>query len=137
MTSFRQSKANRRNALRSTGPTSATANVGRGAIAFRQGLWAETGIEIVEVWGTTKVQAIIAEYDAQTAVERELMLRLASLLWRIRRATSIETDLMRVQALRDRGCPRFVGAASERALSDSCGRDPARSRKQHPRQLGR
>ena len=48
--------------------------------------------------------AIIADYDAQTAVERELVLRLASLLWRLRRATAIETDLLRIQAeiLRDR-----------------------------------
>src|SRR5258705_9406162 len=42
--------------------------------------------------------AIIADYDAETAVERELVLRLASLLWRLRRATSIETDLLRMQA---------------------------------------
>jgi hypothetical protein len=42
--------------------------------------------------------AIIADYDARTAVERELVLRLASLLWRLRRATAIETDLFRIQA---------------------------------------
>jgi hypothetical protein len=41
---------------------------------------------------------IIADYEARTAVERELVLRLASLLWRIRRATGIETDLLRIQA---------------------------------------
>jgi len=48
--------------------------------------------------------AVIADYDARTAVERELVLRLASLLWRLRRATAIETDLLRIQAeiLRDR-----------------------------------
>jgi hypothetical protein len=42
--------------------------------------------------------------NAQTAVERELVLRLASLLWRLRRTTAIETDLLRIQAeiLRDR-----------------------------------
>jgi hypothetical protein len=34
----------------------------------------------------------------RTAVERELVLRLASLLWRIRRATAIETDLLQIQA---------------------------------------
>jgi hypothetical protein len=47
--------------------------------------------------------AVIADYEARTAVERELVLRLASLLWRLRRATSIETDLLRIQAeiLRD------------------------------------
>ena len=31
--------------------------------------------------------AIIADYDAQSAVERELILRLASLLWRLRLTT--------------------------------------------------
>jgi hypothetical protein len=37
---------------------------------------------------------IVADYDAQSAVERELVLRLASLLWRLRRATTIETGLL-------------------------------------------
>ena len=37
---------------------------------------------------------MIADYDAQTAVERELVLRLASLLWRLRRATIIETNCL-------------------------------------------
>src|SRR5256885_13657761 len=42
--------------------------------------------------------AVIADYDAQSAVERELVLRLASLLWRIRRATTMETGLFDIQA---------------------------------------
>ena len=42
--------------------------------------------------------AIIADYDAQSAVERELVLRLASLLWRLRRATAMETGLFEIQA---------------------------------------
>lgn len=37
-------------------------------------------------------------YDARTAVKRELVPRLASLLWRMRRATAIETDLLQIQA---------------------------------------
>ena len=37
------------------------------------------------------------DYDAETAVERELVLRLASLLWRLRRATAIETGLLQIQ----------------------------------------
>jgi hypothetical protein len=106
MTSFRQSEANRRNAQRSTGPTSEDGKRRSRRNALRHGLCAETVIEIVEDIEDYKgfEAAIIADYDAQTAVERELVLRLASLLWRIRRATSIETDLMRVQAeiLRDR-----------------------------------
>ena len=47
--------------------------------------------------------AITADYDAQSAVERELVLRLAGLLWRLRRATTMETGLFEIQAehLRD------------------------------------
>ena len=41
---------------------------------------------------------VTADDDAQSAVERELVLRLASLLWRLRRATAIETGLFEIQA---------------------------------------
>jgi hypothetical protein len=59
------------------------------------------------VWKTARTifeAAIIADYDAVTAVERELVLRLASLLWRLRRIIAIETELFAIQAeiLRDR-----------------------------------
>jgi hypothetical protein len=49
---------------------------------------------------TTKAfeAAIVADYDAQSAAERELVLRLASLLWRLRRATTMETGLFEMQA---------------------------------------
>ena len=43
-------------------------------------------------------QAVTTAYDAETAVERELVLRLASLLWRLSRATSVETGLLQIQA---------------------------------------
>jgi hypothetical protein len=42
--------------------------------------------------------AVTADYDAQTAVKRELVLRLASLLLRLRRATAIESGLFKIQA---------------------------------------
>jgi hypothetical protein len=44
--------------------------------------------------------AITSDYDAQSAVERELVLRLASILWRLRRATIMETVLFEIQAQR-------------------------------------
>jgi hypothetical protein len=47
--------------------------------------------------------AIIADYDVQSAVERELVLRLASLLWRLRRATAMETGLFEIEADHLRG----------------------------------
>jgi hypothetical protein len=106
MTSLRQLEANRDNAQRSTGPrTNEGKRVSR-RNALRHGLAAETVIEILEDPEDYKAfeAKIIADYHARTAVERELVLRLASLLWRIRRATAIETDLLRMQAeiLRER-----------------------------------
>ncbi len=106
MTSFRQIEANRRNAIRSTGPSTEEGKHRTRRNAVRHGLCAETVIEMVEDIDDYRAfeAAVIADYDAQTAVERELVLRLASLLWRLRRATAIETDLLRIQAeiLRDR-----------------------------------
>src|SRR6266480_4291359 len=100
MTSFRQIETNRRNATRSTGPNTEEGKRRSRQNAIRHGLCAETVIENVEDVEDYRAfeAAVIADYDAQTAVERELVLRLASLLWRLRRATAIETDLLRIQA---------------------------------------
>jgi hypothetical protein len=106
MTSFRQFEANRRNALKSTGPNTEEGKHRSRQNAIRHGLCAETVVETIEDIDDYRgfEAAIIADYDARTAVERELVLRLASPLWRLRRATAIETDLMRIQdeILRDR-----------------------------------
>ena len=106
MTSFRQIEANRRNAIRSTGPTTEEGKRRSRQNAVRHGLCAETVIENIEDVEDYRAfeAAVIADYDARTTVERELVLRLASLLWRLRRATAIETDLLRIQAeiLQDR-----------------------------------
>src|SRR5712691_6134438 len=106
MTSFRQFEANRGNALRSTGPKTEAGKRRSRRNAVWHGLTAETvvvALEDIEDYQAFEA-AIIADYDARTAVERELVLRLASLLWRLRRATAIETDLLRIQAeiLQDR-----------------------------------
>jgi hypothetical protein len=100
MTSFRQIEANRRNALRSTGPTTDDGKRQSRRNALRHGLTAETvidGLEDSEDYRAFEA-AVIADYDACTAVERELVLRLASLLWRLRRIISIETDLLTIQS---------------------------------------
>jgi hypothetical protein len=106
MTSYRQIEANRRNALKSTGPkTEAGKQVSR-CNAVRHGLTAETVISALEDAEDYKAfeGAVTADYDAPSAVERELVLRLASVLWRLRRATTIETGLFEIQTehLRDR-----------------------------------
>jgi hypothetical protein len=100
MTSFRQFEANRQNALRSTGPNTETGKQRSRANAFRHGLTAETVIGSLEDAEDYKAfeAAVISGYCAETAVDRELVLRLASLLWRLRRATAIETDLLQIQA---------------------------------------
>jgi hypothetical protein len=81
MTSFRQIEANRRNALRSTGPKTEEGKQQSRRNALRHGLTAETVIEGLEDREDYKAfeAAVIADYDARTAVERELVLRLASL----------------------------------------------------------
>jgi hypothetical protein len=42
--------------------------------------------------------AVISDYDAESAVQRELVFRSASALWRLRRATGIETALFESMA---------------------------------------
>ena len=56
-------------------------------------------------------EAIAASFDPETAVKRELILRLASLPWRLRRATSIETALFQVKIEDDSG-PQAVSELS-------------------------
>src|SRR5262249_39323860 len=68
--------------------------------AVRHGLTAETVIGALEDAEDYKAfeAAITADYDAQSAVERELVLRLASILWRLHRATTMGTRLFEIQA---------------------------------------
>src|SRR5205814_237133 len=100
MPSYRQLEANRRNARKSTGPITQEGKQRSRCNAVRHGLTAETVIGALEDAEDYKAfeAAVIADYDAQSAVERELVLRLAGLLWRIRRATTMETGLFEIQA---------------------------------------
>jgi hypothetical protein len=100
MSSFRQIDANRRNAQLSTGPVTEDGKSKSRQNAVRHGLTAETvicALEDAEDYAAFEI-AVTADYDAQSAVERELVLRLASVLWRLRRATSIESGLFNIQA---------------------------------------
>jgi len=100
MTSLRQIEANRHNALKSTGPKTADGKQRSRRNALRHGFTAETVIEPLENPEEYRAfeDAIVAEYLPQTPVEQELVHRLASLFWRLRRATSIETGLLRMQS---------------------------------------
>ena len=137
MTSYRQIEANRRNARKSTGPITEEGKKHSRCNAVRHGLTAETVIGTLEDAEDYQAfeAAIIADYDAQSAVERELVLRLASLLWRLRRATTMETGLFEIQAGHLNGFAqtrRLLPAARElvyptsgRDDSISCDRDLA------------
>ena len=92
-------------ALKSTGPKTEAGKQKSRCNAVRHGLTAETVIgtlEDAEDYMAFEL-AITSDFDAQSAVERELVLRLASLLWRLRRATMMETGLFDAQAEHLRG----------------------------------
>lgn len=114
MTSFKQIEANRRNALKSTGPRTDEGKKRSSRNAIRHGLTAETVLEPPEDPEDYDAfeEAVAADYEAKSAVERELILRLASLLWRLRRATLIETGLLQndnglSQEPKVERCPNF------------------------------
>jgi hypothetical protein len=95
MSSLKQIEANRRNALKSTGPTTPEGKERSCHNAMRHGLTAEiaiAGLEDAKEYQAFEA-AVTADYDAESAVERELVLRLASVLWRLRRAIGIEAAL--------------------------------------------
>jgi hypothetical protein len=125
MTSYQQIEANRRNALKSTGPKTESGKRASRCNEVRHGLTAETVIGALEDAEDYKAfeAAITADYEAQAAVERELVLRLVSLLWRLRRATTMETGLFEpsicatIDKLAD--CFRILSPSSPRLSSES------------------
>ena len=110
MTSFKQIEANRFNARKSTGPRTEEGKQRSRQNALRPGLTAETVITALE--NAADYQAfetsIASDYQPRSATERELVSRLASLLWRLRRSTSIETGLFQIhgELIRNRNTGR-------------------------------
>jgi hypothetical protein len=104
MTSLKQMTANRLNALKSTGPRSADGKLRSRQNALRHGLTAETVITALEHAADYQAleASIMADHQPHSAIERELVSRLASVLWRLRRATSIETGLFQPRNRRKR-----------------------------------
>ena len=92
--------ATRVNARRSTGPRTLEGKHRSRCNALRHGLTAETVITALE--NAADYQAfeasIASDYQPRSASERELVWRLASLLWRLRRSSAIETGLFQIQA---------------------------------------
>ena len=128
MSSLKQIEANRLNALKSTGPRTAEGKRRSRCNAVRHGLTAETLIaELEDPKDYEAFEAtVISDYDASSAVERELVLRLASVLWRLRRATGIETALF--EAMTERPCnfsPKTFNWTYDFPESDQLSKDSA------------
>jgi hypothetical protein len=106
MATDKQIAANRRNAQKSTGPRTAEGKRRSRGNAFRHGLTAESVVTVLEDEAAYRKfeNAIMRDYTPETALERGLVVRLASLLWRLRRAVAIETGLFQIQGqiVRDR-----------------------------------
>ena len=100
MSSLKQIEANRLNALKSTGPRTDEGKRRARCNAVRHGLTAETVIADLEDRQDYEAfeTAVTSCYEAESAVERELVLRLASVLWRLRRAIGIETALFELMS---------------------------------------
>jgi hypothetical protein len=100
MASNKQLQANKLNAQRSTGPRTEEGKKLSRLNAVRHGLTATTVIGALEDAADYEAfeQDIAADYGIVSATDRELVARLASVLWRLRRSTSIETGLLQVQA---------------------------------------
>ena len=110
MTTKKQISANQQNAKHSTGPRTESGKRRSRRNAIRHGLRAETVIDGLEDPADYKgfERAIKSSYSPQTAIEGQLVTRLASLLWRLRRAVIIESGLMNIQAgtVHDPSAPR-------------------------------
>jgi hypothetical protein len=100
MASDKQIIANRLNAQKSTGPRTTNGKRNSRRNALRHGLTAERTIAVIENAADYEAfeAEIMADYEPQTAVEHALLVRLASLLWRLRRAIAIEGGLLQIQA---------------------------------------
>jgi hypothetical protein len=100
MATIKQLYANRLNALRSTGPRSTEGKERSRSNAVQHGLTAETVISALEDAADYAAfeQSVAADYNPTTTTERELVARLASVLWRLRRSTRLESGLLQIQA---------------------------------------
>jgi hypothetical protein len=100
MATEKQILANQQNAKHSTGPRTEAGKRRSRRNAIRHGLTVETVIDTLEDAADYRAfeRAIKSDYSPQTAIDSQLVSRLASLLWRLRRAVIVESGLLNMQA---------------------------------------
>ena len=114
MASDRQLLANRLNAQRSTGPRTFSGKARSRRNAFKHGLTARTiiaNIEDRDAFASFSAR-IASSYQVTSPIHRELLDRLAALLWRLRRSQMIETGVFALQASQQ-------NSFSQKALTES------------------
>ena len=97
MVSVNQTRANRANAKQSTGPQSHAGKARSSKNALKHGLSASQiviGAEDPDQFERLRA-GLLADFRPSTTIDRELIDQLAGLLWRLRRVTSLEADLLR------------------------------------------
>ena len=140
MASDKQLSANTSNAKQSTGPRSQSGKARSRLNSRKHGLTAKTlviGDEDPAQFEKLRAE-LMEEYDPQSALECELVERLSSLLWRLRRIPAfeaaiidarraeVESDVLKWLELKRRGLTEE--ALKVRALSDALIQDGARTR---------
>lgn len=97
MASPRQIAANRRNAKQSTGPRTLAGKIRSRSNAFKHGMTATIihGIEDADEYRLFQSR-IRRHYTSEGPADDELINRLCSLLWRLRRSTAIENGLLSI-----------------------------------------
>ena len=96
MTSPRRRYANRRNAVLSSGPRTNEGKAKSSQNALKHGLSARHALLAGEDPNEYRRlrQGLIAEFSPQSALESELVERVASMLWRLRRIARFEVAVM-------------------------------------------
>ena len=98
MATDRQIRANQLNASKSTGPRTLHGKARSRLNALTHGLTAQTVVDVIEDADAFRSFAleVAAGYRATSPFQKELVRRLTSLLWRLRRAHAVETGLFNI-----------------------------------------
>jgi hypothetical protein len=99
MASDKQLIANRLNARRSTGPRTIAGKLRSRRNAVKHGLTARAVVDVFEDEAEFRsfFHSIASGYSPRSQTDQEMVHRLASLLWRLRRAHAVETGLLGIQ----------------------------------------
>jgi len=120
VSSQRQLEANRRNAQFSTGPKTSAGKKRSRKNALKHGLTASTVVDVFESRLDFEAfrRLILTDLAPASFIEEELASRLASLLWRLRRANAVETGIIELHGRIQRERREDAGNRPADAVAD-------------------